>query len=375
MAFGQRSGDKFISVLKGEYGTGKSFFLIKLAESILDKDRRYTQIFKENVNIAVSKFPILTVDKKLPSDIMLHLYRMIVQKLGNKGERFFADLYKDLEKKANSEGTDMKEVISVLSPDFKRVFLSLSEDCSEQFIAWKWMSAQKLTQKELNALGVRYFINNGELAEENLFQLLKLLRIFDYGLLVVLIDELEEILEHINEKQFWRAFLVIKGIFDEYSDIKYSYLKPMTPIGFVGGMTQGAWMSIEKGSEEEKGIAAVRTRISQNIFEFGRFNEEDTAEFIKVLLSKARVKKYKGDPLFPFEKDTIISIQEGSFGNPREIINLCDKLLQKAYKEKLHKIDLKTVNSYLSGVGGGESFEEVVQEDKSDDFLDDEEKI
>jgi len=54
---------------------------------------------------------------------------------------------------------------------------------------------------------------------------------------------------------------------------------------------------------------------------------------------------------------------------------LCDKLLQKAYKEKLHKIDLKTVNSYLSGVGGGESFEEVVQEDKSDDFLDDEEKI
>lgn len=375
VAFGQRSGDKFISVLKGEYGTGKSFFLIKLTESILNKDKRFTQFLEENVKIAVSKFSILTVDKKLPTDIMLHLYRLIVQNLGTNGEHFFADIHKDLENKANSEGTDMKEVISALSPDFRKAVLSLSEDCQEQFIAWKWISAQKLTQKELDTLGVRYFINNGELAEKNLFQLLKLLRILDYGLLVVLIDEMEEILTTINEKQFWRAFLVIKEVFDKYSDIQYSRLKPMTPVGFVGGMTETAWQSIDKGAEEEKGITAVRSRISENIFEFGRFNEEDTAEFVKLLLSKARVKRYKGDTLFPFEKDTIRSIQEASYGNPREIINICDKLLQEASVKRLPKIDLKTVNSYLSSAGGGQSFEEVTQEDTGDDFLEDEEKI
>lgn len=241
-------------------------------------------------------------------------------------------------------------------------------------MAWKWISAQKLTQKELEALGVRYFINNGELAEKNLFQLLKLLRILDYGLLVVLIDEMEEILTTINEKQFWRAFLVIKEIFDKYSDIPYSHLRPMTPIGFVGGMTESAWDSIFKGAEADQGIAAVRFRISENIFEFGRFNEEDTAQFIRLLLSKARVKRYKGDPLFPFEKDTIRSIQEVSYGNPREIINTCDQLLRKATSEKLPKIDLKIVKSYLSSAGGGESFEEVA-EDTGDDFLEDEEKI
>lgn len=375
VAFGQRSGDKFISVLKGEYGTGKSFFLIKLTESIINKDKRFTQFLEEDVKIAVSKFSILTVDKKLPTDIMLHLYRLIVQNLGTNGEHFFACLNKDLKDRANSKGTDIKEKISGLSPDFRKAILSLSEQCEEQYIAWKWISAQKLTQKESEALGVRYFINSGELAEKNLFQLLKLLRILDYGLLVVLIDEMEEILTTINEKQFWRAFLVLKEIFDKYSDIQYSHLKPMAPIGFVGGMTEDAWLSIDKGAEEEKGIRAVRTRISENIFEFGRFNEEDTAEFIGLLLSKARVKRYKGDSLFPFEKDTIRSIQEASYGNPREIINICDRLLQEAYSKKLPKIDLKAVNSYLSSAGGGENFEEATHEDTGDDFLEDEEKI
>ena len=375
VAFEQRSGDKFISVLKGEYGTGKSFFLIKLTESILSKDKRFTQFLEENVKVAVSKFSILTVDKKLPSDVMLHLYKLIVQNLGIDGERFFIDIYEDLEAQASSKGKEMKEILNALSPEFRKAILSSSENCQEQFIAWKWISAQKLTQKELEALGVKYFINNGELAERNLFQLLKLLRLLDYGLLVVLIDEMEEVLTTINEKQFWRAFLVIKEIFDKYSDVQYSRLKPVTPIGFVGGMTEDAWQSIDKGAEEEKGITAVRRRISGNIFEFGRFNEEDTAEFIKLLLSKARVKRYKNDPLFPFEKDTIRNIWEASYGNPREIINICDRLLQEASAKKPPKVDLKTVSSYLSSAGGGESFEEITKEDTGDDFLEDEEKI
>jgi hypothetical protein len=375
MAFEQRSGDKFISVLKGEYGTGKSFFLIKLTETIQSRDKRFTQFVEENVKIAVSKFSILTVDKKIPSDIMLHLYRLIVQNLGTDGERFFANTYEDLEALASSKGIEMKELLGALSPEFRKAVMSSSDDCQEQFIAWKWISAQKLTQKELETLGIKYFINNGELAERNLFQLLKLLRILEYGLLVVLIDEMEEILTTINEKQFWRAFLVIKAIFDKYSDIQYARLKPMTPIGFVGGMTDSAWQSIDKGAEQEEGITAVRSRISENIFEFGRFNEEDTAQFIKLLLSKARVKQYEGDPLFPFEKDTIRSIWEASYGNPREIINICDKLLQEASANKLPRIDLKTVSSYLSSAGGGESFEEITKEETDDDFLEDEEKI
>jgi hypothetical protein len=374
VASGQRSGDKFISILKGEYGAGKSFFLIKLAESIMKGDTRYKK-FLNNDMIAVSKFSILTVDKRLPSDIMLHLYRMIVHHLGINGERFFVQIFRDLEKKANSEGRDMKDILSPLSPDFRKIVLNLSEESQDQYAAWKWISAQKLTQKELNSLGVKYFINNGELAEKYLFQLLKLLKILNYGLLVVLIDELEEVLTTINEKQFWRAFLVIKEVFDKYSDIQYSYLKPMMPIGFVGGMTQDAWLSIEKGAEEEKGIAAVKSRISENIFEFATFNEEDSEEFIKVLLAKTRVDKYKGDPLFPFEKETIRSINEASYGNPREIINICEKLLQEALKKDLPRIDLKTVSSYLSSVGGGESFEESGKEDLGEDFLEDEEKL
>jgi hypothetical protein len=342
-------------------------------ESIMNKDSRYKK-FLDDSAIAVSKFEILTVDRKLPSDIMLHLYRLIIKNLESDGEHFFGQLFKTLEKKMNSKDTDAKMLLNQLLPEFRKVVLCLSEDCPEQYLAWKWISGQKLTQKELDALGVKYFISSGELAERYLFQLLKLLNILDYGLLVVLIDELEQILTTINEKQFLRAFLVIQEIFDKYSDIKYSRLKPMTPIGFVGGMTQDAWNAIDKGAQEEKGMAAVRRRISENIFEFETFNEEDTEEFIRVLLSKTRIAKYNGDPLFPFEKETIRSIKEAAYGNPGEIINVCDQLLRVACKNGLPKISLKTVNDYLSSVGGGKSFEEISEESEGD-LLEDEEKI
>lgn len=373
-AFKQRSGDRFISVLKGDYGTGKSFFLFKLSESTIKRDSRFEKLVEDDVKLAISSFPILTEDKKLPTKIMLHLYKRIVENLGGNGERFFASLYKSLEDRANSKGVEIKELINELSPDFRRVILSLSDDCEEQYIAWKWISAKRLTQKELRALRVKYYINSGELAEKYLFQILKLLKILEYGLLIVLIDELEEILTTVNEKQFWRTFLVMKEIFETYVGVKYSHFKPMVPIGFVGGMTPEAWESIEKGAEEQKGIEAVRSRIYENVFEFGRFNEEDTSKFIKMLLSKTRLKGYKGDGLFPFEEETIRSIHEASYGNPREIINICQRLLQEAYKKDLDKIDLKTVNDYLSRAGGGPSFEESLGDD-DEDFLEDEEKI
>jgi len=373
-AFKQRSGDRFISVLKGDYGTGKSFFLFKLSESTIKRDSRFEKIVKDDVKLAVSTFPILTEDKKLPTKIMLHLYKRIVENLEGNGERFFAILFKSLEDSANSKGAEIKKLINELSPAFRKVILSLSSDSEEQYLAWKWISAQRLTQRELRELGVKYYINSGELAEKHLFQILKLLKVLEYGLLIVLVDELEEILTTVNEKQFWRTFLVIKEIFEKYVGRKYSHLKPMTPIGFVGGMTPEAWESIEKGAEEQKGIEAVRSRISKNVFEFGRFNEEDTSKFIKMLLSKTRLKGYKGDGLFPFEEETIRSIQEASYGNPREIINLCQRLLQEAYKNGLGIIDLKTVNDYLSRAGGGQSFEEGLG-DTDEDFLEEEEKI
>lgn len=351
-AFKQRSGDRFISVLKGDYGTGKSFFLFKLSESTMKRDSRFKRLVKDDVKLAVSSFPILTEDKKLPTKIMLHLYKRIVENLGGNGERFFVSLYRNLENRANSKGVDIKKLISELSPAFRKAILSLSDDCKEQYLAWKWISAQRLTQKELRELGVKYYINSGQLAEKHLFQILKLLKILEYGLLIVLIDELEEILTTVNEKQFWRAFLVIKEIFEKYVGVRYSHLKPMTPIGFVGGMTPEAWESIEKGAEEQKGIEAVRSRISENVFEFGRFNEEDTSNFIKMLLTKTRLKGHRGDGLFPFEEETVRSIQEASYGNPREIINICQRLLQEAYRNGLDKIDLRTVNDYLSRAGG-----------------------
>lgn len=375
-AHGSRTGNRFIAVLRGEYGYGKSFFHTKLTESIVKRDANFRKQIEGDVKIAVSFFPILPPDKKLPSKLMVHLYNRIVTNLGNNGQRAFFDLYVTLKDKADACGKKTKDLLKDLDGNFQKAILKLDNSCPEQFIAWKWISAQKLNRRELDSLGIQYCIDTSEVAEKYIFQLLKLLKILEYGLLVVLIDELEEVLTIINEKTFWRSLIVIKEISDQYGGIKYSDLNPVAPIGFLGGLTNAAWDSVERGSEEEGGIQAVRSRIhDDNVFAFEKFNIEDTREFMKVLLSKKRIKGYKGDDLFPFEKDTVEIIAEYTDGNPREVMKKCQELLESAHRKKLNKINVELVTRYFQGIGGGGITEKVFNKEGEKDILEDEEKI
>ena len=353
-AYKNRSGNRFIAVLKGEYGYGKSFFHIKLHDSILHKDSRFKKQIDDDIKIAVSFFHILTPDKRLPPKVMLHLYKSIVDNLGRNGEEFFYGLYTALEKMAKAQHKKVEDLISGLDRNFQRAILNLNSSNPGQYTAWKWISGEKLNKKELDSLSLQFSINTPELAERYIFQLLKLLKILDYGLLVVLIDELEQVMTIINEKQFWRTLVVIQDIFDKYAGIQYSVLTPMTPIGFLGGLTEEAWLSVERGAEEEKGVQAVRSRIHENVFEFEKFNLDDTRQFIAMLLKKKRVDSFRGDSLVPFTKDSVETISEFADGNPREIINKCQKLLELAIAKKAPKIDIDLTNQYFEGIGAGD---------------------
>lgn len=371
MASKEGRGDKFLAVLKGDYGIGKSFFLIKLSESIINRDERFKKILKQDVKIAVAKFPILTEDKKLPTNILIHLYRRIIENLGLNGEQFLLQLYKDLESEAKLKNKDIKKFLEDLPREYQKAILALSEE-SKQYYAWKWLSAQRLKKQELDELDLKYSIDSAELAEKYLFCLLKLLYLAEYKLFVVFIDELEQIFTLVNEKKFWTTFVIMQEVFDKFADVKYAHLKPFTPIGFVGGLTPDAWESLREGSDEEKGMQAVMRRISDNIFELTRFNDIDAENLVKVLETKVRVRDYKGDKLAPFEKSAIAVINNVSYGNPGHIINHCKTILVKANKQGVSKIDSKFAETYRESIGGGS---ETLDQGGEDDFLEGIEKI
>ena len=373
-AFKSRSGDRFIAAFQGEYGFGKSFFLNKLAATIKERDRRFKRIIEDDVMIAVSIFSMLTTDIRLPAQLMLHLYKSIVENLGGDGENSIRNLYEDLEDKAQAEGKRIDKLLEPLDSNFTKVILCLSDKSDKQYLAIKWLLAQRLTPTELRNLGVPYSIVTPDTAEKCIFQLLKLLKIIGYGLLVVLIDELEKVLTAIGERQFLRTFLVLQEIFDNYVDLRNAHLKPVTPIGFLVSLTPQAWETVEIGAESGKGVEAVRSRIHENVFEMERFNEEDTKDFIQMLLSKKRITKFIGSPLFPFELNTIQIIWERTYGNPRAIINDCKSLLEFGNRSGAVKINTNLVNEYYRSIGAGDN--PVLEiEDNQIDLLEGEEKI
>ena len=372
----KRSGDRFISVLKGEYGYGKSFCDIKLQESILSRDAEFRKQVNGDIKIAVSFFEMLPEDKKLPSKLMLHLYQRIIGKLGNDGERFFFSLYGELKDRAKASGKKVEDLISDLDRYFQRAILNLDDSSPEQYAAWKWISAQKLTKRELVDLDIPFKIDSSELAGEYILNLLRLLKILDYGLLVVLIDEFEQVYTTgKNEKELLRSFVVLQGIYDKFVAPISQRLRPMTPIGFICGLTNETWDVVERSAEQDEttAIEAVRARIHDNVFEFEEFDLEAVKRFIEILLKKTRTKDFKGDPLFPFEEGAVGVINEYTNGNPGEIIEACKGLLQFAYKNESPKIDTKVAQQHFSGIGGVPSDEAVVQDDEPD-LLDDEEK-
>lgn len=373
-AFKTRTGDRFLAAFKGDYGFGKSFFLTQIAIASSKKTKRFREQIKEDVDILVSYFPILPPEKKLPNKLLVHLYRSIMENLGNNGEQVIEDICKKLEDRSKATGEKMEVILAGLDSTYRKILLGISKDPSIQYLSIRWIMGHPLSSRELKEIGVPFCINTPELAEKYIFQFLKLLNISGYGLLAVLIDELEQVLTVVSEKQFLRTFIVFQEIFDRYEDLKYSPLKPLCPIGFLIGLTPQAWDTVEIGAEEEKGITAVRSRIHNNIFEIERFNEEDTREFMCMLLKKARTPEFRGDKLFPFEPEVVRLIWEHSYGNPREIINDCKSMLGKAAKISAARIDIDLANEYYRKIGGSDIRIEVTdEEDKS--FLDEEEKI
>ncbi|MFB6217331.1 MAG: BlaI/MecI/CopY family transcriptional regulator, partial [Candidatus Aenigmatarchaeota archaeon] len=63
-------------------------------------------------------------------------------------------------------------------------------------------------------------------------------------------------------------------------------------------------------------------------------SKEETEELIK-----RRVEKYGGSDFGPFSRECIDEIYERTGGFPREVLKLCDKLLNRAMEEGKHRIE------------------------------------
>jgi len=326
------TGKSIITVMVGEYGSGKTHLLKlfkksvntqllspegTLAVYIKTPGEDFSYFFYEFVDDIgldlLTQLSIRFISKTMRSqhELMRHIFdvkmragfksgqlelREILEKLR------FLDLMNDL----------LSSKFTGISSDLTRVFLSLANPKMSS-VAWKWLLGEKLNKNDKEIIGVDSSIDPK--TTYKLFRdLVKLLQIIGIQNLVILIDELEKIT------------LLTKSKKDKYQDdIRRLIDDHPRNMCFYFAIAPRQWQDLTR-----EPTALVR-RLKGNWHLLEDFKEVDTRELIEKYLFSARIDQYPGkkikdsypscDPsLFPFTDEAIVTINKEAKGVVSDIL-------------------------------------------------------
>ncbi len=336
-----------ITVLVGDYGSGKSHLL---------------KLFKQSINeeLLPQENPVLAVYVKSPGedfrDFYLHFIDdidldLLVEYSRNTIDKYFKDnrekvaklihdqdqKEKFLKGKYNFETVLQKSqrlnLFSEIRKDFFKTvndddlvfaFLSLSSpEISSK--AWKWFQGEKLEKSDKESLNVDKQIDDDESTFLIFREFLKLQKVIGIKSLVLLIDELEK-LTYIHATKRTKYEDKLRDLIDENP-------KNLC-IFFAIAPTQ--WKLLAKES-----TAFIR-RLAGNWDELEGFEEKDTKELIETYLVFSRIEgispnlmkeKFKECEisLCPFTSSSVKRIQDLTKGRVSQVIFICRRLIDYYY--------------------------------------------
>jgi len=358
----QENETGLITVLIGDYGSGKSHLL---------------KLFKQSVNTyLLSQNPgILAVYVKSPGEDFGEFFSQFIDDIGRSLLTAYSqEIFKEYFISHRSESLkhfstdELKAILienkyeigdmikksryldlfnaiknekfsDIGSNDLVYAFLSLSHpDLSTR--AWKWFLMDKIDKKDYREhLLIESPIDNEKIAYvvfKNLTRLLNLLKIQS---LVILVDELEKIGSLSPSQKRIDYQEQLRTLIDDYPKNLCLF--------FAIAPTQ--WDELTKTS-----TAFIR-RLAGTWARLDDFKKEDTKELIETYLHFSRVKNYNSQKvrekfpdcepsLCPFTKDSIDSIQQESDGRVSRVLMLCRKSLEYLYD---HQEKYKSINSSL----------------------------
>jgi len=345
----QKNNSSSITVLVGDYGSGKSHLL---------------KLFKHSVNtyLLPKENGILAVYIKSPGDDFRDFLLQFVEDIGRdffeeyckkflkqyfeKNPNEIASFIHDSDKKnkflkrdyeieqviKNSRRVDLFNHIKndvfkdINSNDLIFAFLTLSHpDYSSK--AWRWFLGEKV-KEEKDTLKIESSIEDAEKAYEVFKNIIKLLKKIEIVGFVLLIDELESI-TLLNQTKRGRYQDQLRTMIDDYPQNLCLYF----------AIVPDQWREITSET-----TALVR-RLAGSWFELAPFDKNLTKELIETYLYSARIEKFsskeskikfpESDPaLCPFTTESIDEIYKVSKGQVSAILLICHEALDYLYDYK-----------------------------------------
>lgn len=334
------SDQSIITVMVGEYGSGKSHLLKLFKKSVdaqlLSSEKTMAVYIKspgedfsyffygfvDNVGLELLKqISVAYISEKLASDKKLqkHLTDSKVMEgfLAGKvrfeemiTKSFFPDLINDIE----------ETYFSDIERDLAQAFLSFANPKMSS-IAWRWILGESLDKDEKELLDVSASIDSSGTYE--LFcDLVKLLHKAGIKNMVILVDELEKItlLSKTRKGQYQDD---LRRLIDDHP----------TNVCFYFAIAPAQWQDLTR-----EPTALVR-RLKGNWHLLEDFKENDTKELVEKYLFSARIDLYPVNDIrgkyrsletsmFPFTKEAIEIINKEAKGVVSDVLLICRRSLE-----------------------------------------------
>jgi hypothetical protein len=334
------TGGSIVTVMVGEYGSGKSH-LLKLFKKSVDTQLLHSEgtmavyvkspgedfsyfLFGFIDNIGFELLTQLTkgyLISRLLSNANLHQYIIDANRwkaFVKKEIRFedviskirILDLFNQL-KKTDFTGIDT---------DLSHVFLSLADPRIQQ-ISWRWLIGETLDKEEQELLGVDSSIDQKR-AYKTFLDIVKILKIVGIKNLVILVDELEKITLLGKQKEA-KYQDDLRKLIDDHPENMCFYF----------AIAPKQWQDLTR-----EPTALVR-RLKGNWHLLEDFGEKETRELVEKYLFSVRIDLYTGEKvrssypdiepsLYPFTKDALTLVRTETKGVVSDILLFCRKALE-----------------------------------------------
>jgi hypothetical protein len=347
-----------LTVLVGEYGSGKSHLLKVFKQNInaqiLSRNNGTIAGYVKSPGENFRDFVLAYMDnigreilQELASDMVKEFLRLTpsieefafsreAQQKLQEGDFFSDEVFKGIRQLDLTDKIIDSHIRGLRNDDMAKAFLSLP---NPEFasLGWRWLSGDKLSRSDKDRLRITSSIGS-ENAYEVFLDFIKMLRQIGITNFAIFVDELEKITSLHPLKR------------DRYqNDLRQLIDDNPNNMIFYFAIAPRQWQALTKEQ-----TALVR-RLSGNWHVLDEFEEKDIQELVERYLYTGRPPNFSGKiakerfsqlspSLCPFSEESLMKIRELTEGVVSRILLLCEKSLNYLHD---HKREYKYINAEL----------------------------